>query len=161
MKKILFVTIIILSNIFAIDANAITMDTQPPDAKNGKAFTPRGDFKVLFVAVRFGEAVDTAIKINHIWQWDKAFPESIYGKKTFYTDYTDFQQPINYNSRDSFNVSRWYYEMSNKKFRLIVDTVSVIIDTVPSRDDAMSIRGHNLAVFDTLSRWHSDSSHPF
>ena len=78
----------------------------------GYSFTPKGDLRALIVCIRFGEAVDTTIKID-VSTWDsyKPYPECFYNKHTFYTDYADFDLPID-SARDVQNISRWYYEMS-------------------------------------------------
>ena len=112
-----------LRNIFVIIGIISIMllsinDVNAQYAPNGGCFTPKGNLRVLFIGVRYGEKVDTTIKIDGAWHRDSAFPYSIYGKQTFYTDFadfdtlsTDYSNPANY-ERDIENVSRWYYEMS-------------------------------------------------
>ena len=79
MKKILFViTIIMLSNICVMDANAM-MGGQTQDSRNGKAFTPRGDLRVLLVCVGYGDndaLLDTGA-IQAAWPLGQEFPNVI------------------------------------------------------------------------------------
>jgi hypothetical protein len=122
MRKILFLTTII-----TLLCSTISINAQTRYSPNGNAFTPQGDLKVLLICVRFGDSVNTAMPIdNNVWHKDSAYPKEIIEEKVFYTNYNTFATPINHN-RDINNISRWYYEMSDSTFRLIVDTVSVKI----------------------------------
>ena len=112
-KIFAFISIISIMLLSINDVNA-----QTKYAPNGGCFTPKGDLRVLFIGVRFGEAVDTTIKIDWAWDAYKPFPESILNKQVFYTDFadfntlsTDYSNPANY-ERDKENISRWYYEIS-------------------------------------------------
>ena len=113
MKKIFFILTLVALGIILIDVNA-----QTKYSPFGGSFTPKSDLRVLFVGVRFGEAVDTTIKIDYAWDAYKSFPESILKKQAFYTSFadfdtlsTDYSNPANYD-RDKENISRWYYEIS-------------------------------------------------
>jgi len=112
---IVLILILIFSNI--LYTAPVLQNTR--DSRNGRIFTPKGDLKVLFIAVRFGEKEDTTIRIEpSIWCPYKSFPESVYSNQTFYTSYADFDTldtdysiQANYD-RDIKNISRWYYVMS-------------------------------------------------
>jgi len=160
---ITIISIFILSNVLYATLQSTSIST------NGKCFTPSGDLKVLFIAVRFGENVDTTIKIDpSLWDAYKSYPENIYGNKIFYSDYNMFNLSVD-SARDINNISQWYYVMSDGNFRLIVDTISVIIDTMPPTEIVINsnVFGnsthqiYNKIVFDTLANWHADPKHPF
>jgi len=123
MRKILFLIgiILVMLSYISTDANA-----QQNYAPYGGSFSPAGDFRVLFVAVRFGQGWDDSIKINSSWHQDSAFPNDVYGKKTFFSCFDDFSDSTLMNNSELTNVSKWYYLMSGGKFRMIVDTVSVV-----------------------------------
>jgi len=86
---------------------------------NGEDFTPKGDLKILVICAGFGDPYDSS---HYYHGWDNApgaLPDMLLDKSTFYSDTADFTTYANANHIK--NISRFYYEMSNKKFRLIAN----------------------------------------
>lgn len=84
----------------------------------GEAFTPNGDLRVLIICAGFGVPYDNYVCGN--WATGStSLPDWINDKSTFYDDTTDFEN-YSYLSNKT-NVSRFYYEMTKQKFRLIAD----------------------------------------
>ena len=123
MKKIL-----VLISILMLTNTVLEAQTQR-NSTFGNAFTASGDLRILYVAVRFGSAIDNdTIVDNNRWHWDEPFPKEVLDSSAFYFDYSQFPQSfsqLSVSDADSNNVSVWYYLMSGGKFRMIVDTVAV------------------------------------
>ncbi len=86
---------------------------------NGNSFTPQGDMRILVICVGFGEPYDSAFPVGH---WDAApgaLPQNLLDKSTFYSDASDFVTYANANHTQ--NVSRFFYEMSNHRLRIMAD----------------------------------------
>ena len=124
-KTILLITFLIFSNLI------LEAQTQR-NSTFGNAFTASGDLRILYVAVRFGSAIDNPvlnpinIVDNNMWHWNSPFPKEVLDSSAFYFDYSQFPQSfsqLSVSDADSNNVSLWYYLMSGGKFRMIVDTV--------------------------------------
>jgi len=87
MRKVLF--IVIITALLSININA------QPYSPNGKSFTPRGDLKILLVAIKFSDSVNASMPIDsNMWHKDSAFPKEITYNKVFYTDYKYFDSAI-------------------------------------------------------------------
>jgi hypothetical protein len=86
-------------------------------APNGGTQTPHGDLRALIVFAGFGTSYDP----NHDFTgWDSGpdvIPDFATNKQVFYNDYSDFTTYANVSN--NLNLSKFYYIMSNKKFRFI------------------------------------------
>jgi len=122
----------ILSIIFSLFIFiSISAQPQPNYGPNGFCFTPRGEFRMLVVFVGYGDN-DTLLPDSMISNWpaSQPFPTDVMQGKVFYTDYSQFNDSIDpVNDRE--NISRWFYEQSNKTFKLIADTIRVNIQGDP------------------------------
>ena len=130
MKKINFILIVF----FVILESACAQNY----SHYSNLFTPRDSIRALVIFVGFGSNFDSKY---YYGGWDDVFPNQVYDKKAFYNELQDFNTPIS--SRDSLNVSRWFYEMtkqSTRPFKFMVDTIKVNL---------------NLANLDTVSSWAS------
>jgi hypothetical protein len=84
----------------------------------GGCFTPQGAMRGIVIFVGF----DTTIDNSYVDGWSGEFPDIVENNQTYYTDISQFDEPITAN--DAHNVSRWYYEMSKlsgNPFKLMVD----------------------------------------
>ena len=86
----------------------------------GGCFTPKDSIKILVVFVGFNDNDTTLYMLN--WPAGQDFPTCALEDSCFYTDYSQFDNPID-PVKDRFNISRWYYEMSNHTFKLIAGMV--------------------------------------
>ena len=84
---------------------------------NGKAFTPKGDMRVLIICAGFGPAFDNNLTVVDWPSAPDALPQRLSDKSTFYSNTSDFATYAN--AEHNQNISRFYYEMSQKKFRLL------------------------------------------
>lgn len=100
--------------------NNIDKDIRTPQyIANGGVFTPKGDIRVLVIFVTYGGVYDTM----HVdgWSANADRPQwALSNTPSFYCSYTDFNTNI-YSGENRYNVSDFYYQMSNGSFRMIVD----------------------------------------
>lgn len=85
---------------------------------NGEAFTPKGDMRALIVCVGFGPTWDN----QACGDWpsgSNTLPNWANSKEYMYNDYSDLTTYAS--SNHYLNISRFYYEMSDEKFRFITD----------------------------------------
>ncbi len=97
---------------------------------NGEVFTPRGDFRVLIIFVKYGGIYDTL----NLSGWNNGdFPDWVNNttEKVFYQDFSEFPQDI-YSDRNRKSISNFYYQMSGGQFRLIADYYPNVITVDPS-----------------------------
>ena len=110
----------ILITLIFIICVAINLIAQPPQYSYfGKHTTPQDSLRGLVIFVGFGSEADNV----RVSGWNDVFPDWVKDKKAYYSDISDFDMPIS--SNDSFNISRWYYEMSKnspRPFKLIANT---------------------------------------
>ena len=160
MRKILvLISILVLTN---------TVLEAQQNSTFGKDFTPHGDLRILYVAVRFGvdrdgENIDKTAgsSVDSLWNWDKPFSEEVLNKKAFYFDYSDFPAfPPTISDADFNNVSLWYYVMSGGKFRMIVDTVAVTLN-LANKPSTTRVPNYGWNVFAALKARHEDPTDRF
>lgn len=136
------------------------------DSRYGGCFTPKDSLKVLVVFVGFGDN-DTLMDVGG-WPPDQDFPDRIANSKTFYSDFSMFDSPID-SERDVENISRWYYEMSKfsgHPLKVIADCIRINISGSPTDFDAASnyeiLENSNRdKILDALSALHNDINNNF
>jgi len=100
-------------------------------APYGKPFTPKGDMRALIIFAGFGLPYDAmpvsgweSSTINSGLTYPNWVKDSA-NVRRFYSDVTQFENPT---SADGVrNVSRFYYEMSKKKLRFMIDILDITI----------------------------------
>lgn len=95
----------------------------------GGVFTPKGDLRVLIIFVKYGGIYDTL----NLPGWNGVFPDWATSptEKSFYNNYTEFQQNIYYDINRK-SVSNFYYQMSGGQFRLVADYYPQVITVDPT-----------------------------
>jgi hypothetical protein len=133
MKKYIYITLCLLIpvSLFAQREDFVCSHVEEEDVSfdlragtslfsgNGHYFTPKGDLRALIICAGFGPQYDNSFSIGN---WDAspgALPTYLLNKSTIYSDVSDFSTYSN--SGHNANISRFYYEMSNYQFRLMVD----------------------------------------
>ncbi len=94
---------------------------------NGGCFTPKGSLKALLIFASFGGTFDQQTVDG--WPSTSTFPAwATSASKPFYSTEAEFTNSATDNNKNS--VSKFYYDMSNKKLKLFVDYYPsrVIID---------------------------------
>jgi len=153
MHKLLKIFITVIS--ILVLANT-TLEAQRSSV-HGRCFTPKDSIKILMVFVGFGSA-DHSLPLASSWPVGQEFPNVVQDGHLFYDNFSLFDDTI-VPARDVENISRFYYEMSNKKFKLIAKPVRINIADNPLLINSMSqFYGYTDTILAALAALHNSGN---
>jgi len=139
----------------------------------GKAFTPKGDFRMLVIYVNYNPATLVPVGGEDYelsgWPKDSEFPEfqgqSVVDLVTGdllwgHDEFSDFA-PLGNPPPDAYNnLSEYYYQMSNGEFRVYFETLEDPVTGLPTSItiDPTGITSHNAIVSEVFNQIETDYS---